>query len=99
MFCDSKSHPLIAVERMSLLDLSAFYKALDAFSHTCAAVGDEKTVGTLSRDLQDALKAAVIQDAFDESTLPFRVDVLDWHRISPSFRRVIQDKYDILSDC
>ena len=42
---------------MSLLDLSAFYKALDASSRTCAAVGDVKTVGTLSRDLQDALKA------------------------------------------
>ena len=86
---------------MSLLDLSAFYKALDASSRTCAAVGDVKTVGTLSRDLQDALKAGggEIQDAFEESTLPFRVDVLDWHRISPSFRRVIQDKYDILSDC
>lgn len=37
-----------------------------------------------------------IQDAFEESALPYRVDVLDWHRISPSFRQVIQEKYVIL---
>ena len=37
-----------------------------------------------------------IQDAFEESTLPYRVDVLDWHRISPSFRQVIQEKHAVL---
>jgi predicted nucleotidyltransferase len=37
-----------------------------------------------------------IKDAFEESDLPWRVDVLDWHRISPSFRAVIQEKYEVL---
>ena len=46
---------------MSLLDLTAFNKAIDAFSRTCAAVGDLNTVGALSSDLQTALKAGVIQ--------------------------------------
>ncbi len=39
-----------------------------------------------------------IKDAFEESTLPYRVDVLDWHRISPDFRKVIQQDYMRLDD-
>ncbi len=50
-------------------------------------VGQER----LPRDLYYRL-----QDAFEESSLPFRVDVLDWHRISPEFRRHIEQGYEIL---
>ena len=32
---------------------------------------------------------AFLRADFEESTLPFRVEVLDWHRISESFRAVI----------
>ena len=31
-----------------------------------------------------------LKDAFEESTLPFRVDVLDWHDISDNFRKMIE---------
>lgn len=31
----------------------------------------------------------LLQEAFAESDLPFRVDVLDWHAISEDFRRNI----------
>lgn len=31
-----------------------------------------------------------LKDAFEESTLPFRVDVLDWHDISDNFREIIR---------
>ncbi len=37
-----------------------------------------------------------IKDAMEESDLPFRVDILDWHRISPSFKKVIYEKYVII---
>jgi nucleotidyltransferase substrate binding protein (TIGR01987 family) len=47
---------------MSLLDLTALQKAISAFSRTCHAVHDSKLVPTLSSDLQDALKAGVIQN-------------------------------------
>lgn len=33
-----------------------------------------------------------LREAFQESDLPFRVDLLDWHRASPSFRRAIRDE-------
>ncbi len=37
-----------------------------------------------------------IKDAMEESDLPFRVDVLDWHRISPSFKKIIKNNYIVL---
>jgi type I restriction enzyme S subunit len=33
---------------------------------------------------------------FAESDLPFRVDVLEWRDISPEFRALIEEKYEIL---
>jgi type I restriction enzyme S subunit len=35
-------------------------------------------------------RTAELTEAFQESALPFKVDVVDWATISPSFRRVIQ---------
>ncbi len=37
-----------------------------------------------------------LEEAFEESDLPFRVDVLDWHAINPKFRSVIEKKYVVL---
>jgi len=37
-----------------------------------------------------------LKEAFEESNLPFRVDVLDWHRISESFHTVIEKKYEVI---
>jgi predicted nucleotidyltransferase len=38
----------------------------------------------------------LLEEAFETSDLPFRVDVLDWHAISDSFRRVIEQNYLVL---
>jgi predicted nucleotidyltransferase len=37
-----------------------------------------------------------LREAFEDSVLPIRVDVLDWHAISPSFRRVIEKRYEVV---
>ena len=37
-----------------------------------------------------------LKDAMEESDLPFKVDILDWHRIRPSFRKIIQENYVVL---
>lgn len=37
-----------------------------------------------------------LKDAFDESILPYRVDILDWQRITPEFRKVIEKNYVVL---
>ena len=38
----------------------------------------------------------LLEEAFETSELPFRVDVLDWHAISDSFRRVIEENYLVI---
>jgi predicted nucleotidyltransferase len=37
-----------------------------------------------------------LREAFQESVLPFRVDVLDWLAISPEFQRVIEQGYEVI---
>lgn len=46
-----------------------------------------------------ALPAATIanlRDAFSESNLPFKVDVVDWSKISAEFRKIIEEKFEIV---
>lgn len=52
-----------------------------------ALVGTQK----ISDDILYALK-----ESFQESDLPFRVDVLDWHAITKEFQEVIAQKYEVL---
>ena len=39
-----------------------------------------------------------LKESFEESNLPMRVDVLDWHAISESFRKVIKREYVVLQE-
>jgi len=34
-----------------------------------------------------------LRDAFAESNLPFRVDIVDWHTVSKEFRQIIEKDY------
>ena len=54
---------------------------------------DLAVVGERALDL-DVLR--LLKEAFEESNLPFRVDVLDWHAISAGFRKVIEQKYEVV---
>lgn len=38
----------------------------------------------------------LLREAFEESDLPIRVDILDWHAISPEFRKVIENRCEVL---
>ena len=40
----------------------------------------------------------LLREAFEESDLPFRVDVLDWHATSESFRKVIERQFEVLQE-
>ncbi len=52
-----------------------------------AIVGDTKIdFSTLNR----------LREAFEDSELPFRVDVLDWHAIAEDFRKVIDRHYVVI---
>ena len=37
-----------------------------------------------------------LRDAFDESNLPYQVDLIDWHNISLEFRSLIEKKFERL---
>lgn len=39
---------------------------------------------------------AAIKEAFQDSILPMRVDVLDWHAISPEFQSVIEESSEVI---
>ena len=39
-----------------------------------------------------------LREAFEDSDLPIRVDVLDWHSISESFRKVIKRVYAVVQE-
>jgi predicted nucleotidyltransferase len=41
----------------------------------------------LSRD-----EAALLREAFEESDLPYRVDIVDWHAIGDRFRSLIAEQ-------
>lgn len=34
-----------------------------------------------------------LNETFSESDLPFKVDIVDWHRISPAFRAKIKNEW------
>ncbi len=39
---------------------------------------------------------ANLAEAFSESDLPWKVDLVDWHSISPEFRNIIQSGYEVI---
>lgn len=38
----------------------------------------------------------LLREAFEESDLPFRVDVIDYNAISDSFRTIIDNTYEVI---
>lgn len=63
--------------------------------------GHAKTYSDL--DLVIAGKAKIprktlylIKDAFAESDLPFRVEIMDWKAISAEFRKIIESRYEVI---
>ncbi|NBH75597.1 nucleotidyltransferase family protein [Rodentibacter pneumotropicus] len=41
---------------------------------------------------------AEVEEAFSESGLPYKVDLLDWATISETFREIISQKYVVVSE-
>ncbi|MDE2903679.1 MAG: restriction endonuclease subunit S [Chloroflexota bacterium] len=52
----------------------------------------------VNQESLDRTKLSRISEAFEESNLPMRVDVVDWHAISDSFRKVIQRDYVVVQE-
>ncbi len=44
-----------------------------------------------------ALKVVTrMKEELEESDIPFRVDILDWHEISNDFKKIINKNYEVL---
>jgi predicted nucleotidyltransferase len=52
-----------------------------------AIIGDGKLAPTV---------LYAIMDDFEDSDLPYRVDVLDWHRTNPGFQEIIRKRYEVV---
>ncbi len=49
-------------------------------------------------DPLDFRTLGTLRDLFSSSDLPYKVDVLDWSRIAPSFREIVQKEKIVLCD-
>jgi len=52
----------------------------------------------IGNDKLDSRTLTLLKLDFEESNFPFRVDVLDWRVISPEFRKLIEQQYEIIQD-
>jgi type I restriction enzyme S subunit len=50
----------------------------------------------VGEDVLDPYQVSLLSEALAESDLPFRVDVLDWHDITPEFQAVINAGYEVI---
>ena len=39
-----------------------------------------------------------LKEEFENSDISFRIDVLDWHRTSDSFKKIIEKEYDVIQN-
>ena len=54
---------------------------------------DISIVGSTKLDRTQLME---LRNAFDESDLPIRVDVHDWHNTSPEFQKIIEERYVVI---
>ena len=40
----------------------------------------------------------LLREAFEESDLPFRVDILDYNAVSDEFRAIIEENYEVIQE-
>jgi len=64
--------------------------------------GNHKDYSDLDLALVGAAKLDIavignLREAFEESDIPFRVDIIDWHAISKEFQKIILSKYEVLN--
>ena len=54
-------------------------------------------IAIVGRELLGIRKLGELKDAFEESDLPYRADVLDWNEISPAFQATImRSGYEVI---
>lgn len=90
-------------EQLSIISgiLAAHVPEVEARAFGSRVGGTPKDYSDLDLALVGAAKLepavlATLREAFEESDIPFRVDILDWHAISEEFQKIILAKYEVL---
>ena len=83
----------IIAEYIPAIEVRAFGSRLNGVCKPYSDL-DLAVVGSKRIDSQIWIK---LKDAFHESDLPFRVDIIDWHNISDEFKNVVEKKYEVLT--
>lgn len=65
--------------------------------HGNASPHSDLDLALLGKGPLDLKDLGALKEAFEESDLPFRVDVVDWHRISSQFQKLIEQNYVLLT--
>jgi predicted nucleotidyltransferase len=55
-------------------------------------------LAVVGRDRMERRTKVLLKEAFEESDLPFRVDVIDYNAISEEFRAIVDKKYEIVQE-
>ena len=88
--------------------LETIKKILAAYAGDCEVRAFGSRINGTARDHSDLDLAVIASDkiqrrakmllkeAFEESDLPFRVDVVDYKAVSDEFRAIIDTKYELL---
>ena len=61
-----------------------------------ASHGSDLDLVLVGPGVLDWKKLARLRAALEESNLPFRVDVLDWHAIPVEFQKEIEEGYEVI---
>lgn len=83
----------------SILQKHVPFAEVRAFGSRVAGTGKKHSDLDLAIVAEGLLKSpllSLLKNDFEESDLPFRVDVLDWHIISDTFRKLILKKYEVI---
>ncbi len=55
-------------------------------------------MAVITNQPMNASRCADLQEAFSESELPFKADIVDWPAASESFREVIRECHELLQE-
>jgi len=75
-------------------EVRAYGSRVDGTSHA----GSDLDLVLMGKKNSGQTPMARLREAFEESNLPFRVDIFDWNRLPESFRINIEKKYVVLQE-
>ncbi len=74
----------------------AEYRVFGSRLHGTAKTYSDIDIGVVMTEPIPLATLALLEEKLSESDLPYKVDLVDYQRISESFRAIIDEKYELL---